>query len=271
MIPQNKKENEKKAALINSRRKMERKKSKPKKQDHENKMKALIKEVITEIVGVHGEKIIEVLYKKKNVNEFLISKKLGLTINQTRNILYRLSDKGLVRFIRKKDSKKGGWYTYFWTFNIKKALELLKEQIRKKIQAFEEETQKKRNERFYYDATTGIEYNEEEALEHNFISPETGEVLQLKDNKENISKIEVEVAKLGLLYNDVNQEFEELEKKDEKERGRKMKVEAKKKEEERKAKREKMKRLKKREEAKMKRSGKKEKKKSSRAAKKKKQ
>jgi len=68
----------------------------------------LIKEIVSGIIGKEGEKIVDILYKKKNVNEFLISKKLSMTINQTRNLLYKLSDRGLIHFIRKKDRKKEG-------------------------------------------------------------------------------------------------------------------------------------------------------------------
>ena len=50
--------------------------------------------------------IVDLLYGKANVNEFLIAKKLNVTINQARNILYKLGDEGLVSFIRKKDKKK---------------------------------------------------------------------------------------------------------------------------------------------------------------------
>lgn len=217
-----------------------------------NKTKDLTEEIITSIIGKPGEKLIETLYHKKNINEFLIAKKLGLTINQTRNLLYKLSDKDLIRFIRKKDSKKGGWYTYFWTLNEKRCLELLKELKSNKIKELESTLQKRRDERFYYCPTSNLEYNEEQALEHNFICPETGEVLQLKDNKDEVSRLELEIAKLKLSLEEVSIEFDELDRTEAKERERKMKREIKKKEMERKAKREKMKRQRKREEKKKK-------------------
>lgn len=194
----------------------------------------IIKEIVSKTTGKSGEDIVDILYKKKNVNEFLISKKLNLTINQTRNLLYKLLDKGIVQFIRKKDTKKGGWYTYFWTLNAHRSLELMKEQIYFKIGKLEDEMKKRKSERFYYGPSTGLEYTEEEALEYNFICPETGEVLQLKDNKEEIDNLDIEVSKLRLSIEDVNKEFEELEKKKGKERQRKLRVEARKKAKERK-------------------------------------
>ena len=197
----------------------------------------LIKEIISGIVGKDGEKIVDILYKKKNVNEFLISKKLSLTINQTRNLLYKLSDNGLIHFIRKKDKKKGGWYIYFWTLDTRRSLELLKERIANKIEIFNLELQKRKRERFYYCPESKLEYTEEDALENNFICPETGEVLQLKDNKEVIDKTEINISKLKILIKELTQELEELGKKRQKEKERKMVLEAKEKEKEKKIRR----------------------------------
>ncbi len=197
----------------------------------------LIKEIVSGIIGKEGEKIVDILYKKKNVNEFLISKKLSMTINQTRNLLYKLSDRGLIHFIRKKDRKKGGWYIYFWTLDKRRSLELLKEQISHKIESLNTELQKRKNERYYYCPGSNLEYNEDEALENNFICPETGEVLQIRDNKEAVDKMEIEISKLKLLITEVAVELEDVEKKKKKETERKFAVEVKKKEVERKARR----------------------------------
>ena len=204
------------------------------KKKKEDKIKELIQRLAAIIIQQGGEKIIDILYDKKNVNEFIISKKLDLTINQTRNILYKLLDNGLVSFIRKKDKKKGGWYTYFWTLNIKESLELLKSQITKKIKELEEDLGKRKIERFYHSPAANLEYTEEEALEHNFICPETGEVLQLKDNSKLVSQLEIEISKLRLLIDELNKEMEEIQKKETKSRDRRFKREEKKKKEKRK-------------------------------------
>ena len=73
-------------------------------------LKKFLKEVIVIVVGKQAEEIADLLDSSKHVNEFSIAKKLDITINQTRNILYKIADKGLVSSIRKKDKKKG-WYT----------------------------------------------------------------------------------------------------------------------------------------------------------------
>ena len=69
-------------------------------------LKDLLKEVVVIIVGKQAEPIADLLHSNKHVNEFLIAKKLNLTINQARNILYKIADYGLVSSIRKKYKKK---------------------------------------------------------------------------------------------------------------------------------------------------------------------
>ena len=59
------------------------------------------------VAGKNGVLLIEFLRGKKDVNEFKIAKKLNLTINQARNIIYKLSGKDILHFTRKKDKRKG--------------------------------------------------------------------------------------------------------------------------------------------------------------------
>ena len=49
-------------------------------------------EIVVSIAGKQAEEIVNLLDGEKYVNEFIIAKKLNLTINQTRNILYKISD-----------------------------------------------------------------------------------------------------------------------------------------------------------------------------------
>jgi len=193
----------------------------------------LLKEIVVSIVGPDSEKIVDLLYKKKNVNEFLIAKRLNMTINQTRNVLYKLADEGLVSFIRKKDSKKGGWYTYFWTLNTNKSLDLLKGRLEEQFKKLKGQLGRRKNERFYYSEDVGTEYTEEEALEYNFIDPETGEVLQSKDGTEIVATLEKEVERVDGLLKEVSGEVDILDEQDRKTRQRKLRAEEKKKIEER--------------------------------------
>jgi len=99
-------------------------------------LQKLLKEIVSSVGGKQGEELIDLLDGKKYINEFLIAKKLDITINQARNILYKLADLRLVSSIRKKDKRKG-WYTYFWKIEILRSLSFLREEISKKIEQLE--------------------------------------------------------------------------------------------------------------------------------------
>lgn len=195
----------------------------------------ILKEVATVVAGDKAKGIVDILFKKQNVNEFLVSKKLKLTINSTRNLLYKLADDGLVSFIRKKDNKKGGWYTYFWTLNEEKGLLRFRDDLVNKNQILSTEMNSRGSQRFYYCPNCDIEYNEEDALLNDYTCLECGEIVQLKDSSENIKNIEKELKKNEELLAKVNAELAELEKAQEKTKIRKLKIEEKKKKEEKEA------------------------------------
>jgi len=246
------------------------KKKEQKKGDKDKMQVELLRDIVSKVAGEAAENIVVLLFKKKNVNEFLIAKRLELTINQTRNILYKLGDEGLVSFIRKKDSRKGGWYTYFWTLNVLKSLELLRNRIKEKLDSFEEEIGKRKKERFYYSPAAEIEYTEEEALEHDFICPETGDVMQLRDNTELLAGLKTEGDELRGFLDKTQAEMDVVEKKEMQAKEKKLKAEAKKKEEERVKRRKKLARLRKIEKAKLEKGNKKLKKNAKKKVKKKK-
>lgn len=155
----------------------------------------LLKEVIVLMGGKNAGTIVDILLDKKNVNEFFIAKKLNLTINQTRNILYKLSDEGLVSSIRKKDKKKG-WYTYFWTFNPDKAFILLEKTLLRDIDQLEHQLKSRELKRFYICSCCRTEVNEENALLNEFTCTECGEVYELNDNKQSIQEIKNNINRL---------------------------------------------------------------------------
>lgn len=174
-----------------------------------------LKEVIVYVAGKPAENITEILSVKKHVNEFLIAKKIGLTINQTRNILYKLSDNGLVSSIRKKDKKKG-WFTYFWKTEVLKSLEFLKQILLKQIEQINSQIKSRESKQFFICERCNIESTEEKALLHNFTCNECGDVFKIKENskllrefKRNLEKIK---GKLSFVDKEIEKEKEKIEK-----------------------------------------------------------
>ena len=197
----------------------------------------ILREVVSSVAGEKAKSIVEVLFEKKNVNEFLIAKKLKLTINQTRNILYKLADEGLVSFLRKKDSKKGGWYTYFWTLNLDKGLMKFKENLSKSLKNLQQQANSKKMERFYYSPNCGLEFTEEAALANDYTCPECGEILQPKDNSKEVVVFEKEILKVEGLLKKVDEEIRIISEKNVKIKVRRLKSEEIKKKKERDTKR----------------------------------
>jgi len=162
-------------------------------------LQKFLKEVIISVAGKPAEEIADLLNNKKHVNEFLIAKKLEITINQTRNILYKISDHGLASSIRKKDKKKG-WYTYFWKIEVLKSLEFLQKILVKRKEQVNNQINSREIRDFYFCKRCGIEFNQENALLNNFTCNECGDIFELKDNskvlrelKKNLNRIENEL------------------------------------------------------------------------------
>ena len=179
-------------------------------------LKKFLKEIIIAVAGKQAEDIVCLLDGKKYVNEFLLAKKLDITINQMRNILYKLSDCGLVSSIRKKDKRKG-WYTYFWKIEILKSLEFFKRILVKRIEQTNHQIKSRETKQFYICRRCNIEFNEENALLHNFTCNECGAIFTIKDNtkvlkefKKNLDKLKKELV---FVDEEIKKEKEKLEKK----------------------------------------------------------
>lgn len=198
-------------------------------------LKKFLKDIVGSIAGKAAEEIVDLLDGKKYINEFIIAKKLNLTINQTRNILYKISDQGLVSFIRKKDKRKG-WYTYFWKIEIIKSLEFLKGSLFKKIEQVNYQIKSRETKEFYVCDTCNIEFSEENALVHNFVCNECGNIVSRKDNSSAIKEYNRELEKLKKELELVEEEYKVEKEKVDKIKAREMKKEEKLKKEERKRK-----------------------------------
>jgi transcription factor E len=214
-------------------------------------LQKFLKESMSILIGKQGEEIVNLLDAQKYINEFLIAKKLNITINQTRNILYKLSDSGLVSSTRKKDKKKG-WYTYFWKIEILKSLQFYKDILTKKIEQLQHYIKSRETKQFYSCERCNVEYTEESALVHNFVCEECGSIFSFKDNRKLIESLKKEMDKLEKLVRLIDEEIQSEKNKIGKKREKENKKEEKEKKEARRtkleAKRRKVKREKRKEE-----------------------
>lgn len=147
-----------------------------------------LEEVVVSVVGKIGEELSKIINSKKHVNEFNIASKLDVTINQTRNYLYRLSDFGIVSSIRKKDKKKG-WYIYFWRIEILKTLEFLLGKLEAKKEEIGNTIKKLEESEHYICDRCDLEFDEETALLMNFTCEECEGIFIVKDNSKTLKEL----------------------------------------------------------------------------------
>ncbi len=179
----------------------------------------LLHNLVEEMAGEGTGRIVEILFGKKDVNEFSIAKKMELTINQVRNILYKLSADGLVSFIRKKDKRKG-WYIYYWTLKTEKCLVKLEQSLLQKIENFKSTLNSRETKRFYSCHPCGIEVGEEKALEYGFSCEECAEVFELSDNTRSIRDAKAKITRTERELELISGELQAVREKETKKRAR---------------------------------------------------
>lgn len=163
----------------------------------------IVKELVEEIAGRDVVDLVEYIKGKEDVSEFKIAEKLKLTVNQARNMLYRLYSHNLVSFTRKKDKKKG-WYIYYWTFDEKKAYNLFLKLKRDKLKHLKQRLESESKGNYFSCSNEGcnnVRMSFESAMEHDFKCPDCGKVLQQEDNTKRINVIEREI-------DDINKKLE---------------------------------------------------------------
>ena len=153
----------------------------------------LLDELMIELIGEDSLKLIKLIKSRSNVSEFLIAEKLKISINQFRNILYRLQNYNLVTFTRKKDKKKG-WYIYYWTFNLKRARELLLESKKNKLERFGKRLDRELHNSFYVCPNSCIRMDEDTAMSYEYKCQECGTILAKEDNSKIIDQIKKEIV-----------------------------------------------------------------------------
>ena len=155
----------------------------------------IINSIIKDMVGEDVVPIVHLMMNKPNISEFKFAEKLSITINQVRNMLYRLSTYDIVDFTRKRD-KESGWYIYFWTLNLPKLRDLSVKTKKGLIVQLENSLQGEKNNDFFICPDRHIRVSLTNAMEYNFKCPECGLNLSKEDNKKIIDTIEKRISKL---------------------------------------------------------------------------
>ncbi|RME31824.1 hypothetical protein D6789_01495 [Candidatus Woesearchaeota archaeon] len=157
--------------------------------------KKLTAEVITELVGEHALPIIEFLRGKTRISEFIIAEELGLEINETRHILYKLLEHNIVSFIRKKDRIKG-WYICYWDLNERIVPHLKRKMDEEKLEKMQQRLAAETAQQFYLCPNACVRMDFDEGMEQNFTCPECGNILQQQDNTRTVEFLKDRISEL---------------------------------------------------------------------------
>ncbi len=163
----------------------------------------MIEEVVSDVIGADALPLVQTLKNKKNVSEFKIAESTKQQINETRNILYRLHNANLVSFIRKKDKKKG-WYIYYWTFNPKRITDLRTGIKKQRMERLMERLEREQHNDFFLCDNKCIRLNFDQSTDFNYKCPECGQLMQQENNREKISSLKKDIAKLTKELNHKN-------------------------------------------------------------------
>lgn len=168
----------------------------------------VLKQVVPE---EEAEAIVFYLRGKSNISEFIVAEELDLEIHRTRNLLYKLLDKNLVSFKRKKDKIKG-WYICYWDFN-EAAVPHLEEKLRlETMQKLKDRLAKEDGGFFYMCRMAHTRMSFEDAFEYDFKCPECGELMNQQDNSRTIDFLKSRITELQ----EEQDEFEASQKKSQK-------------------------------------------------------
>jgi len=150
--------------------------------------------LVTYVAGELGIEITKhIVEGKENVSEFLIAERMQMSINEVRQVLYRLQEQNLIHSTRKKDKKKG-WYIYYWTFNFVEAKSLIGKLKENRINFLRKRLEMEDSNEFYTCTKKCIRMKYHDALEINFLCPECNKVMSIIDNKKQISTIQKELT-----------------------------------------------------------------------------
>jgi len=165
---------------------------------------SILEKFVEEIAGKDAVKLLNLMKEYENISEFKLAEDLKITINQVRNLLYKLNSFNLNYSTRKKDRDKG-LYIYYWTFNFKHARDMLVVRKKQELENLQIELKKENEQRFYICKNNCTRVELEEAMELEFKCQECGTLLHQEDSTKKIGEIS---HKIDIL----NQELEELKK-----------------------------------------------------------
>ncbi len=124
---------------------------------------------VTDLGGDRGLEIFKYLIHKGPMEENLLARRLRFNkANAIRKFLYKLYNKGLVSYVRKKRGVKA-WYTYYWRSNPERLIFLLQKEYEDEIAQAEKSIALNKSGDFYLCNNCNRQYSLTKALENDYI------------------------------------------------------------------------------------------------------
>ncbi len=156
-------------------------------------------EAVITAVGKEALPIVEYLDCRRNISDFKIAEKTDLTVQKARNLLYQLHEHNIVKYIRRKDDKKG-WYISYFTLNKKGIKNLIKKQKEQNLEKYKDRLEFETEEGVFFicpNFCSRLTLNE--AAELNFHCAECGSLLNQQDNSKTIEFLKSTIEEIEVL------------------------------------------------------------------------
>ena len=156
-------------------------------------LKKEIEFVVGQTIGEDAVTLALFLKNKSEISEIEISEKIGLELNRTRSMLYKLHQVNLVKSTRKRDEEKG-WYTYYWSFKPEMIPVLIQEIKNTQLDELKNSLSKETGDIRFLCNDNCVLLDFEHALNFNFKCPECGCVMeQRRVSKDYVNSLKTEI------------------------------------------------------------------------------
>jgi len=154
----------------------------------------IVLQFFEETIGDDGINVLKSLIGREATDESL-SEELGLKLNITRKILYKLYDYRLASYVRTKD-KDIGWYIYTWKLNIPRITAVIVERKQKVLTDLTNRFEYETNTVFFECGNDRFRIPYDIASDRDFRCPQCEGALEFTDNQNVVERLGTEIEKL---------------------------------------------------------------------------
>ena len=159
-------------------------------------LKKQVEFVVSHTIGEDAAMLAWFLKNKNDISEIEIAENMGLELNKTRSILYKLHHINLVKSSKKRDEEKG-WYTYYWSFRPEMVPIIIQEIKNSQLNELKNKLNKETGAIRFLCKDKCVLLDFEHALNFNFKCPECGCVMEQKKSSDTyIKSLKTEIKTL---------------------------------------------------------------------------